>query len=159
MKKREKLYNFSVQCIPNSIYLTEENKIWIGGFKNIEIFNIDYENKMLVPHKILEGQHTRKITHLVGNRNELWSCSDDGNIFIWNIFVESLVRELHLNTPALFIKLVGDNIWSGNGKTITRWSKSVSFNLSPIWFNFTKRFLQSATHQWMKYQQVISLVR
>ena len=109
-------------------------------------------------HKTLAGQHNRKITQLVANNNELWSCSDDGNIIVWNVCVESLVREIHVSVPANFIKLVGDNIWSGTGKCVIRWSKSVII-LFLFFFCFLLTPYLSVMYQWMRFQPLILLVQ
>ena len=69
--------------------------------------------------------HTRKINQIVyGKRNEMWTCSDDGSVRVWDTESYQCKHVLNIKAGAARCMAVDDNgVWVGFlGNCVVRYS-------------------------------------
>merc|ERR1711879_319867 len=110
--------------IPINCFYINFNQIWIGTHRDVCVYTIDYKAQVFILLETLHG-HTRKINNFNHPMNdEIWSCSDDGLIFVWSLSEYKKLTSMDINSGSIRCLLqINDFMWSGgSNNNIACWS-------------------------------------
>ena len=107
---------------PGGCFLEVNNQIWVGTFANIIVFSSKDFSKLAE-----FSAHNGMIHDLVRIDENVWSCSSDKTIKVWDVSGKC-VQQLEGHGSRVFqLQMHGDHVWSASwDKTIMLWDPEVT---------------------------------